>query len=153
MTQVGSVAETSLLHQLSSMAYAFQQNGGRERGWGKMYCFCFCLFVCFSFCLSLFVFGYGYFAFAFLYFVIFTCFFVLLFCCSLFVFAFGYFAFALLYFITTNLLQRSLNNLCKTISQYYIFLHSSVNRHSSNYSLIFLKISQDFFPLTPQRPM
>ena len=112
-TQVGSVAETSLLHRLSSTAYAFQQNGGRERGWGKMYCFCFCLFVCFSFCLSLFVFGYGYFAFAFVAFVIFTCFFVLLFCCSLFVFAFGYFAFALLYFITTNLLQ-SLNNLCKS---------------------------------------
>ena len=33
--QVGSVAVRCLLHQLSSMPYAFKQNGGRGRGWHK----------------------------------------------------------------------------------------------------------------------
>ena len=58
--------------QLSSMPYAFQENGGEGKGEGSNVSFCFCLLLCLSFHSSLFVFGTGYFALAFLYFVIFA---------------------------------------------------------------------------------
>ena len=47
-TQVGSVAETSLLHRLSSMPYAFKQNGGRGRGWDKSFISVFACFLSLS---------------------------------------------------------------------------------------------------------
>ena len=56
--QVESIAVTGLQHQLSSMPYAFKQNGGRGRGWDRSFISVFAIF-------PIFLLGFGYFAFAF----------------------------------------------------------------------------------------
>ena len=50
--QVESIAVTGLQHQLSSMPYAFKQNGGRGRGWDRSFISVFAIFLCLSFFFS-----------------------------------------------------------------------------------------------------
>ena len=50
--QVESIAVTALQHQLSSMPYAFKQNGGRGRGWDRSFISVFATFLCLSFFFS-----------------------------------------------------------------------------------------------------